>query len=145
MHGVFQRELLAVAHPVAQQVRLQRRIHDLGDVRPAVRERRDGPRVLQQVQHQVLVLVRQSLHEEHLEVAVEREIHERLHRRHPALGCDHVHRAERRQRLCERIDVRPDGLASLRPERPPVVAVLGLVHQASPNLGVSKLRPLLAP
>src|SRR5439155_697358 len=69
----------APAHPVAQQVSLERRAHLLAHVRARIRERRERPRVPQHAEHVLRVLVDERLHE-HLIVVLEHQVDHDLDR-----------------------------------------------------------------
>jgi hypothetical protein len=99
---LLERQRLLGAHPVAQEMRLERGVHELGDVRARVREGHDGARVLDQLEGVLLVLVGDGLEEEELEVLLERQVDHCLGRVLTAFARDRCHH------------IRP-GLAALLP------------------------------
>ena len=141
-HRVLQREDLPLAHPVAQQMRLQRGVDDLRDVRAGVGERHHRARVLHHRQHVVLHLVGDRVHEEPIEVLLQRQVDQRGGRIDPALARDVGHRAVRA--LHGVVDEDPlvrEG-ARLGAERLLLGRVVGAGHQAAADFGIAKL-PLL--
>ena len=80
LHRLLEREGLLLAHPVAEQMRLQRAVHDLRDVGAGVGEGHDRARMLHQLQRLALVLVGDRLDHEELHVALERHVDHQLDR-----------------------------------------------------------------
>ena len=77
---------LSVANPIREEVRLDRRVHDLVDVRASVRERHDGGRMLHPIEQGVLVQIVERLHEELVAFALEDQVNDELGRTNPTLG-----------------------------------------------------------
>ena len=66
--GFFQRHRLLFAHPIAEQMGLQRGIHDLRHVGTGIRKGNDRTRMLHHIQHLSLILIRNRLPEEHFQI-----------------------------------------------------------------------------
>ena len=86
--GFLQRHRLPLAYPVAEQVRLQRAVHDLGDVGARVRERDHRTGMPHHLEDVILVLVGGRLAEELLEVLLQRELDHEIDGVPVALGGD---------------------------------------------------------
>ena len=76
VHGILDGDGADIANPVPEQMRLERRIHDLADMRARVAEGRDGEGLAKQFEHHVLIVVGRGLDEEQVEVGVESKIEE---------------------------------------------------------------------
>ena len=84
-HRLLEGELLAVAHPVAEQVGVDRRVGDLAEVGAGVGEGHHRPRVAQGAQQDLLVLrVEARLDEQLVDVGLDAEVDHRLGRVHAA-------------------------------------------------------------
>ena len=143
LHRLLEGKGLALAHPVAEEVGVDRRVEDLADVGARVGEPHSGAGMAHEVDQTVVVLGDQLLEEEQVEVVLEGEVDHRLHGVDaPAgrfVGDGGVGR-EWRQQDPQPIEVR---LAGLGPEGDAVVAVVGHVHESATDIGVAQQHPLL--
>ena len=84
---LFQGEGLAVAHPMAQQMGLQRAVHDLRNVGAGVGESHHRTRVPDHLEHVVLVFVGDGLEKELPQIRLEGELDHQIDRVHrPGAG-----------------------------------------------------------
>ena len=128
------RELLAFAHPVREQMRLDREVGDLAHVRARVGERHHRTRVAHDRDEVVGGARRQRLDEELLHVRLERQVDDELDRIDAPLGRDLGHaRVERHQRMIEDAHAVVVGLAGLGADGATVVAVVRGVDEPGPD------------
>ena len=78
--GLFEREVLPVTHPVGEQMGVDRAVRHLAHVRARIRERHHRARVLHDPLHRLGIEGRDRLHEEAVEVGLERDVDDRLDR-----------------------------------------------------------------
>ena len=128
---------------MAQDVRLERGVHDLGDVGTGIREGDDRPRVLHQLERVILVLVRDGLEEEPLQVLLECQVDHRLDRVEAALARDVRHRAARPVDSVEQEDPLVGRGPGLGADRAPLVALARGVDQAAAQRRIPQTLPLL--
>ena len=116
------------------------RIHELGDVRARVRERRDRARVAHDLERDVLVLVGDGLQEEEVEVLLEREVDHGLGR---MLACARARPPPpsgaapppcRTRRASRSRPAAPRCRAALRPSRSPEASI-----ELAAQLGIAQL------
>ena len=136
-HRLLERERACRApHPVAQEVRLERGVHDLRDVRARVREGDHRSRMLDQLERVVLVLVGDRLEEEPLEILLEGQVDHRLDRIDSALARNLGHRAVRALGGIHDEGPLVRGRARLGADRAALVALACGGDQTAAHLGV---------
>ena len=139
---VFQCYGLLLAHPMAQQMGLQGRVHNLRNVGAGVREGDDRTRVAHHLQHMLLVLIGQRLQEELLEVFLQGQINKGLDRVLISLCGDLLNGAVGRVGLVHQeqpFEIRRPSFGT----DPPVAVVLlgvGLFNQFAPVVGIPQSR-----
>jgi hypothetical protein len=142
-HRLLQREGLLVPHPVAEQVGLQRGVHDLRDVRAGVGEGDHRARVAHHLQHVLLHLIGHGMHEEALEVLLQRQIDHRLGRIDAALPRDLGDRAVRALHLVVHVDPLVGERPRLGAEGALVGRLAGALDQHPLGRGIAQALQLL--
>ncbi len=142
-HRLLERERLLRAHPVAQEVCLERRVDDLRDVGAGVGERHDRARMSHHLEHGVLIFVGDRVDEETLEVPLEREVDHRLGRIDTALARDLGHRTVRARDVVVEEDPLVGERPRFGPEGPALGRFVGALDQTTPRLGVAQALSLL--
>src|SRR5580658_1844819 len=79
-HRFFEGERPALAHPMAQEMRLQRIVHDLRDMGAGVGEGHDRARMLHHFERLVLIFIGDRLNEKELQVARRGELDHEIDR-----------------------------------------------------------------
>ena len=133
------REVLAVADPVSEEVRLDRRVRHLAHVRAGVGEAHDRVRVGEAAHGPVVVERCERLPEELAHVGLERELDHRLDRVHTPLGGDLGDCRVRRQRRVEHLHAVELGRAGLAAERLAVGALVGDLHEPGDDVRVVRV------